>query len=141
MVSGAVDNNVMIWTSPFDGQQGEVIEGVENSNMPKARESHRNSQTFIKKSTESGAGSIYMEGANGNTNANDDEFYQNDPQVHVPTQLPAQQIKEGEIYEKEMKVIDKVMDTLNSVVCQLDIMNTNMKQLESRIDNLELETN
>lgn len=40
-----------------------------------------------------------------------------------------------------MKVIDKVMDTLNSVVGQLDIMNTNMKQLESRIENLEIENN
>jgi len=37
-----------------------------------------------------------------------------------------------------MKVIDKVMDTLNSVVSQLDIMNTNMKNIESRIEKLEV---
>jgi hypothetical protein len=37
-----------------------------------------------------------------------------------------------------MKVIDKVMDTLNSVVNQLDVMNSNMKNLENRIDNLEI---
>jgi len=40
-----------------------------------------------------------------------------------------------------MKVIDKVMDTLNSVVSQLDIMNTNMKTIESRIEKLELNNN
>jgi len=34
MVSGAADNNVMIWSSPFDGYQGEVIEGVDIS-LPK----------------------------------------------------------------------------------------------------------
>jgi len=37
-----------------------------------------------------------------------------------------------------MKVIDKVMDTLNTVVSQLDMMNSNMKNLENRIDNLEM---
>jgi len=37
-----------------------------------------------------------------------------------------------------MKVIDKVMDTLNTVVNQLDMMNSNMKNLENRIDNLEI---
>jgi len=40
-----------------------------------------------------------------------------------------------------MKVIDKVMDTLNSVVNQLDVMNSNMKNLEARIDNLEINNN
>jgi len=34
MISGASDNNVMIWTSPFDGYQGEVIEGIDVS-LPK----------------------------------------------------------------------------------------------------------
>jgi len=36
-----------------------------------------------------------------------------------------------------MKVIDKVMDTLNSVVNQLDLMNNNMRNLEMRIDSIE----
>jgi len=67
-------------------------------------------------------------------------FTQAEPIVSVPQQ-PAQQLNSSEIYEKEMKVIDKVMDTLNSVVNQLDIMNTNMKQIEARIDNLEINNN
>jgi len=67
-------------------------------------------------------------------------FAQVDPIGQVPQQ-PAQQLNSSEIYEKEMKVIDKVMDTLNSVVNQLDIMNTNMKQIEARIDNLEINNN
>lgn len=37
-----------------------------------------------------------------------------------------------------MKVIDKVMETLNSVVNQLDSMNSTMKLLETRIDQVEL---
>jgi len=40
--------------------------------------------------------------------------------------------------ERELKVIDKVMETLNSVVCQLDNMNNTMKVLEQRIDNVEV---
>lgn len=57
----------------------------------------------------------------------------------MPTmQVGNSQMNQSEIYEKEMKVIDKVMDTLNSVVSQLDIMNTNMKAIESRIDKLEV---
>jgi len=67
-------------------------------------------------------------------------FAQAEPVVSV-AQQPAQQLNSSEIYEKEMKVIDKVMDTLNSVVNQLDIMNTNMKQIEARIDNLEINNN
>jgi len=29
MISGRVDNNVMIWTSPFEGYQGEKLEGID----------------------------------------------------------------------------------------------------------------
>lgn len=49
-----------------------------------------------------------------------------------------QQWQQSEIHEKEMKVIDKVMETLNSVVNQLDNMNNTMKLLEQRIDNVEM---
>lgn len=51
--------------------------------------------------------------------------------VQAPTQV-------NDIHDKEMKVIDKVMDTLNSVVNQLDNMNNTMKLLEQRIDNVEM---
>jgi len=34
MITGSADNNVMIWTSPFNGYQGEELEGVDVS-MPK----------------------------------------------------------------------------------------------------------
>lgn len=65
-----------------------------------------------------------------------------EPQVSVPaTHTVNPQLNQSEVYEKEMKVIDKVMDTLNSVVSQLDIMNTNMKTIESRIEKLELNNN
>jgi len=39
--------------------------------------------------------------------------------------------------ERELKVINKVMETLNSVVCQLNNMNNTMKLIELRIDNVE----
>merc|ERR1711957_950706 len=40
MISGSVDNNVMIWTSPFEGYQGEKLEGIDVTMQkePKKRE-------------------------------------------------------------------------------------------------------
>lgn len=74
----------------------------------------------------------------GNYNQNVNMFYQ-EPKVNMPVSQNANpQMNQSEVYEKEMKVIDKVMDTLNSVVSQLDIMNTNMKTIESRIEKLEV---
>jgi len=71
MITGASDNNVMIWTSPFDGYQGEVIEGVD-MNLPKAKESKRNSELFIKQNSvvasDYEAGNVY-------TGGNEGDFY------------------------------------------------------------------
>jgi len=65
-------------------------------------------------------------------------------------QLEVNQIQERQLHhvkeqqqqdlmrDRELKVIDKVMETLNSVVCQLDNMNNTMKLLEQRIDNFEV---
>jgi len=39
--------------------------------------------------------------------------------------------------ERELKNINKVMETLNSVVCQLNNMNNTMKLIELRIDKVE----
>jgi len=36
MISGATDSNVMVWTTPLDGYQGEVIEGIDMSLAAKA---------------------------------------------------------------------------------------------------------
>lgn len=57
----------------------------------------------------------------------------NEPQQSI---VHSEQV--NDMREREMKVIDKVMETLNSVVNQLDNMNNTMKVLEQRIDNIEL---
>jgi len=62
MISGASDNNVMIWSSPFDGSQGEVIEGIDVG-MPSGKETRKKSP-----SKQMDAGASFNTNNNNNNN-------------------------------------------------------------------------